>query len=88
VLMESVQASLMEQMEKIKFLKDEKLWKSSSNFNVVEGSCDFKVPNDYFESICVLPSIKPLPKSIMEKDLELESTALIAQKIEEKSCPI
>jgi hypothetical protein len=53
-------------------------------FDIVEGSCDLKVPNDCFESTSVFPSIKPFPKLVMEYELELESNALIAQKMEEK----
>ncbi len=82
--MESVQASLMEQMEKMKFLEAEKQQESSSNFNVIDESCDPKVHNDCLESASVLPLIKPLPKLVMEEELELESNALITQRMEEK----
>jgi hypothetical protein len=59
MLMESVQASMMEQMEEMKFLEDEKQQESSSNFNVIEGSCDPKVHNDCLEFASVLPMIEP-----------------------------
>jgi DNA helicase IV len=64
--MESMQASLMEQMEKMKFLEDESNKNHLPILNVVEGSCDPKVHNDYFESLSVIPLIKLLPKLVME----------------------
>ncbi len=52
--------------------------------NVIEGSCDPKVHNDYLESISVIPLIELLPKLVMEEELELESNALTAQRMEEE----
>lgn len=86
MMMESMQVSLMEKMEKMRSLKtNEKQWESTSSVSkVIEGSSNPKVSSDCIKIASDVPLIESSPGRLAKLvilELKLKLNVVIAQKI-------